>query len=116
MAITHRVKESATAQLNKQKDRGADALGSVAQAVRSSTQRLGDERHELLASYVDKAAEHIERWARQMRDKDVEELLADMQRLARRQPALFIGSAFALGLVGTRFFKSSSPHRISRGA
>jgi hypothetical protein len=27
--------------------------------------------------------------------------------LARRQPAVFIGSAFALGLVGARFLKSS---------
>ena len=30
-----------------------------------------------------------------------------MQRFARRQPAVFIGSAFALGLVGARFLKSS---------
>ena len=35
--IVNRVKESAAAQLSSQKDRGTDALGSVAQAVRSST-------------------------------------------------------------------------------
>jgi hypothetical protein len=32
----------------------------------------------------------------------------DAQRLARRQPALFVGGAFAVGLLGARFLKSSA--------
>ena len=107
--IVNRVKESATAQLTDQKDRSIDALGSVAQAVRSSTQRLRDERHDTIASYVDSAADQIESWSRRLKEKDIDELLGDVQRLARRQPAVFIGSAFALGLVGARFLKSSRP-------
>lgn len=105
--IVNRVKESATAQLTNQKDRGTDALGSVAQAVRSSTQRLRDEQHSTIAGYVDKAADQIESWSRRLKEKDIDELLTDVQRLARRQPAVFIGSAFALGIVGARFLKSS---------
>ena len=105
--IVDRVKESATAQLTNQKDRGTDALGSVAQAVRSSTQRLRDQQHDTIAGYVDKAADQIENWSRRLKEKDIHELLTDVQRLARRQPAVFIGSAFALGLVGARFLKSS---------
>lgn len=105
--IVNRVKESATAQLTNQKDRGTDALGSVAQAVRSSTQRLRDEQHDTIAGYVDKAADQIDSWSRRLKEKDIDELLTDVQRLARRQPAVFIGSAFALGLVGARFLKSS---------
>ena len=105
--IVNRIKESATAQLTSQKDRGTDALGRVAEAVRSSTQKLRDERHDTVASYVDKAADQIETWSRRLREKDVNELLSDVQRLARRNPAVFIGSAFALGLVGARFLKSS---------
>jgi hypothetical protein len=105
--IVNRIKESATVQLANQKDRGTDALGRVAEAVRSSTQKLRDEQHDTIASYVDKAADQIETWSRRLREKDVNELLSDVQRLARRQPAVFIGSAFALGLVGARFLKSS---------
>jgi hypothetical protein len=105
--IVNRVKESATAQLTNQKDRGTDALGSVAAAVRSSTQKLREERHDTIASYVDQAADQMENWSRRLREKDVDELLSDVQRLARRQPAVFIGSAFALGLTGARFLKSS---------
>ena len=105
--MVDRVKQSATAQLTNQKDRGTDALGSVAQAVRSSTQRLRDEHHDALAGYVDKAADQIEGWSRRLKEKDIDELVTDVQRLARRQPAVFIGSAFVLGIAGARFLKSS---------
>jgi hypothetical protein len=107
--VIDRVKQSATAQLTSQKDRGTDVLGSVAQAVRSSTQKLRDERHDTVASYVDKAADQIDNWSRRLKEKDVDELLRDIQQVARRRPAVFIGSAFALGLVGARFLKSSRP-------
>ena len=105
--IVNRVKESAAAQLTTQKNRGTDALGQVANAVRSSTQKLREERHDTIAGYIDKAADQIDNWSRRLRDKDIDELTSDVQRLARRQPAVFISSAFALGLVGARFFKSS---------
>jgi hypothetical protein len=105
--IVDRVKETATAQLTNQKDRGIDALGRVADAVRSSTQKLREERHDTIAGYVDQAADQIDNWSRRLREKDVNELITDVQGLARRQPAVFIGSAFALGLVGARFLKSS---------
>ena len=105
--IVNSLKESAAAQLTTQKDRGTDALGRVAEAVRSSTQKLREERHDTIATYVDKAANQIENWSRRLREKDVDELMSDVQRLARRQPMVFIGSAFALGLVGARFLRSS---------
>jgi hypothetical protein len=112
--IVDRVKDTATRQLTSQKERGTDVLGSVAQAVRTSTQRLRDEKHDTIASYVDRAADRIESWSGRLKEKDVDELVSDLQRLARRQPAVFIGSAFALGLVGARFIKSSaeSPDRV----
>jgi hypothetical protein len=108
-SIVNRMKQSATEQLTSQKDRGIDALGSVAQAVRSSTQKLRDENHDTIASYVDTAADQIETWSRRLKEKDINELLTDVQRVARRQPAAFIASAFALGLVAARFLKSSRP-------
>jgi hypothetical protein len=109
--IINRVKESATEQLTTQKNRGTDALGRIAGAVRESTQKLRDERHDTIAGYIDQAADRIERVSQQLRDKDINELVSDMQRLARRQPAVFIGSAFALGVLGARFLKSSRPRQ-----
>ena len=111
--IVGRVRERATAQLATQKDRATDGLGSVAQVVRETTHHLRTQQHDTIAQYAEKAADQIERFSRRLKEKDVSELLSDAQQLARRQPALFIGGAFALGLLGARFLKSSAP-RSSR--
>ena len=106
--LVGRVRERATAQLATQKDKATDGLGSVARAVRDTTQHLRTNQHETVAQYAEKAADQIERFSQRLKEKDVSELLNDAQQLARRQPALFIGGAFALGLLGARFLKSSS--------
>ena len=105
--IISRVKNSAVQQLTSQKDRAADGVGTVTQALRHSTAQLRDDQHETIAQYLEQAADQIDRWTTTIREKDVTEVLDDVQSLARRQPAVFIGSAFALGLLGARFLKSS---------
>ena len=107
--IAGKVKERATAQLTTQKDRATDGIGSVASAVRQTGRHLREQQNETVAQYVEKAAEQLERFSNSLRDKDVNELLQDAQRLARRQPALFIGGSFAVGLLAARFLKSSRP-------
>ena len=105
--LVDRMKERATTQLTTQKDRATDGIGTLAQTVRQTTERLRDEQHETVAEYVEKAAEQLERLSNSLREKDVNELLQDAERLARRRPALFIGGSFALGLLAARFLKSS---------
>ena len=105
--IVGKVRERATAQLSTQKDRATDQLGTIVQAVRHSGERLRQDQHETVAQYVEKAAEQLERFSTNLREKDVSELVGDAQRLARRQPALFIGGSFAVGLLAARFLKSS---------
>ena len=111
--IVGRVRERATAQLATQKDKATDGLGSVAQAVRDTTQHLRTQQYDTVAQYAEKAADQIDRFSQRLKEKGVGELLDDAQQLARRQPALFIGGAFALGLLGARFLKSSSPRTPS---
>ena len=113
--IIDKVRDGAAAQLTAQKDKAVEGIGSVTSAVRQSTQQLREQQHDTLAGYVDQAANTIDRLSQQLREKDVGELFEDAQRLARRQPALFIGSAFALGLMGARFLKSSSRRHGQHG-
>src|SRR4051794_13673235 len=103
--IMDKVKDGAVSQLSTQKDRATDGIGSVAQAVRQSTQQLRDGQHDTIAQYVDQAAAQLERFSTTLREKNVSELLDEAQRFARRNPALFIGGAFAVGLMSARFFK-----------
>jgi HPt (histidine-containing phosphotransfer) domain-containing protein len=107
IGIVGKMKERAATQLTTQKDRATEGLGMLAHAVRHTTERLRDEQHETVATYVERAAEQLERLSSNLRGKDVSELLQDAQRLARRQPALFIGGSFAIGLLAARFLKSS---------
>jgi len=106
-----RARSSAADQLNTQKSRATDGIGSVAQAIRQSTQQLRDQKHETIAGYVEQAADQLDKFSKQLRDKDVTEMLSDAQRFARRQPAMFVGAAFAVGLLGARFLKSSKENR-----
>jgi hypothetical protein len=106
--IVGRIRETAAAQLNSQKDKATEGLGTVASAVRETTQNLRTQQHDVAARYVEQAADQIERFSARLREKDVMELLSDAQQLARRRPALFVGAAFAAGLIGARFLKSSA--------
>jgi ElaB/YqjD/DUF883 family membrane-anchored ribosome-binding protein len=106
--MLNRVKETATAQLSSQKDRATDGLGSIASAVRESSRPLRDKKQDMIAEYVEKAADQLERYSTRLRERDVSELVNDAQQFARRRPALFVGAAFAVGVVAARFLKSSS--------
>jgi len=105
--LMDKVRQGATSQLGTQKNKATDGIGTVAQAVRQASQQLRTQQHETIASYIDQAANQLEQFSTRLRDKDVGELVPDAQQFAKRQPAVFIGSAFAIGLLGARFLKSS---------
>jgi ElaB/YqjD/DUF883 family membrane-anchored ribosome-binding protein len=109
--MVDRARSSAADQLNTQKTRATDGIGSVAQAIRQSTQHLRDQQHETIAGYVEQAADQLDKLSQQLREKDINEMLSDAQQFARRQPAMFVGAAFAVGLIGARFLKSSNDNR-----
>ena len=105
--IVSGVKSKATEQLSAQKGRATDGLDAIASAVRQSTTHLRSEQHDTVAQYAEKAAEQLERLSASLRNRDVDELLRDVQGLARRQPALVIGGSFVAGMLAARFLKSS---------
>jgi hypothetical protein len=107
--LADRVRERAEAQLSTQKDRATDGLGSIAQAVRGSTQQLREQRYDVVAKFVEQAADQLEQISTRLKERDVRDLLDDVQQFARRQPAVVVGSAFAIGIAAARFLKSSPP-------
>lgn len=102
------VREQTKSQLAGQKEQAAGGLNSVAQALRQSGQHLREQDQGAIGQYADKTAEHVERFSGYLREKDVEQLVNEVEGFARRKPALFLGGAFALGLMGARFLKSSN--------
>lgn len=104
---TDQAKSTATTKVSEQKDKAVQGLGSVAQAVTQVGDQLRSE-NPTIAGFADTAADRIQQFAGQLGSKDVTELMDDVEQFARRQPAMFLGAAFALGVVGARFLKSSN--------
>ena len=109
--ILNQVRDKAASQLNEQKTRATDSLGSVAQAVRQSTHHLREQQYDTVAQFVERAADQIERFSNHLRERDLNDLVQEAQRFARQQPAVFIGSSFAAGMLAARFIKASRPTR-----
>ena len=97
-----RLRERATAQLSTQKDLLASGIGNVATAARQSTPVLRERQHDAIAQYVDRAADGLDRFSAQLRDRDVNDIMVDVGRAAKKQPALFLGTAVAIGIIGAR--------------
>ena len=112
--LIDQVKDKATSQIQAQKERATVGLGSVADAVRQTGRQLRDHQQDGVAEMVEGAAAQLERFSNHLKDRNLDELVGDAQRLARQQPALFIGSSFAAGLLAARFIKASSPSRGER--
>jgi hypothetical protein len=61
------------------------------------------------ARYIRQASEQIQGVADTIRERDVRELVSDVQDFARQQPTLFFGGAVILGFAALRFLKSVPP-------
>jgi len=113
--VTEQAKQEATSQLESQKERAVDSLVTVAHALRQTSQHLREQEQGTVGQYIEKAAERVEGLTSYLRSNDVPQLLGETQEFARRQPAMFLGGALALGFLGARFLMSSgqrtSPQR-----
>lgn len=101
-------REKAGSAIDERKSELAGSMTSVAGAVRASTDQLRVEGHDRIAGYAESLAQQFDRAAGYLRDRDPRALREDLEGIARRQPALLIGAAFALGIFAARFLKSSN--------
>jgi hypothetical protein len=106
--VVDQAKQQATSQLDSRKNQAVESLGTVAQALRQTGEHLRQNDQGAIAQYADKAAERVEQFTGQLRGKDVQTMVRDVERYARQQPAAFLGGAFVLGLLGARFLKSTA--------
>jgi hypothetical protein len=92
--------------VDRGKTRAADALRGVAQTLTQSGRQLR-EQQQPGGEYVERAAERVQRFSDYLQRTDVHQLVDQVEDVARRQPALFLGGMFALGVIGARFLRSS---------
>jgi hypothetical protein len=82
-------------------------MGSIAGAVRSTSEHLRQEDQPGVANLTDSLADQVERLSCYLRDRDLRAVRNDAENLARRQPGVTLGLALAIGMLAARFIKSS---------
>jgi hypothetical protein len=113
--MANSAKDKVEAAVSERKSIGADYIGSIAQATGRAAHEFEADLPQA-AHYIRQASEQIQGVADTVRERDVRELVGEVQDFARRQPTLFFGGAVVLGFAALRFLKSSAPLSSGNGA
>jgi ElaB/YqjD/DUF883 family membrane-anchored ribosome-binding protein len=106
--VAQQVSKTAERQLAGGKDRAAEAIGHLAEALRETGGQLRAKEMPAVDEYLGRAATQVESVARYLQQKQLGQVVGDLESFARREPMLFVGSAFVVGLLGGRFLRSSA--------
>ena len=94
----------------QQADRGlnqaAHGVESVAQTIRRLSTDMETEQPQV-ADFATTAADRAEDFAQYLRETDARQIIGNVENFARRQPLLFLGGAFVLGVAASRFIKAA---------
>lgn len=106
--------------LSRQVDQRTTELGDRAATIAGELRHVsGQLRQSGIApgaDYTDRGAEVVENVARYLRGADGEQLIEDLESLARRQPWTFAAGALVAGFAASRFLKTSSSRRFRSGS
>jgi len=85
--------------VEEQKLRFGERASGIADALRSAVDPLDRSANRLASGYIARAANEAESFSRRVRERRWDELLAETEDLARREPVLFVLGAFATGFL-----------------
>jgi hypothetical protein len=112
--LSDRAMEQGRSMFDSQKDNAARQVDSVAHAFRSTAGQLSGQGQSQAGQYVGMAADRLESLGRQLRQKDLDTMVNDVQDLGRRAPGAFFAGSVVAGFLLARFMKSSADrHRGS---
>lgn len=106
--IADQAQEQVKSVVASSKEQAAQGLGSIADAFRHTGEQLRNQDKSTAAHYTYRLADQVEQISKYLAERDIDQLLEETEVFARRQPEIFLGGAFALGLLCARFVKSSS--------
>ena len=115
------VSEKAVNTLDEKKSTLAGGLSTVADTIRQAGDSLAGSASEnaladTAAKYASTAANKLESATQYFEQNDIKSVMRDFEGFARRNPAIFLGAAFAAGVLLARFLKAepTSYNRDSR--
>lgn len=106
----HEVGDTARSRADQERTRVAGGIHTVADALRRSGRELPEDRR-IYGQFVSGVADRVDNVSRYLETHNVDDLTREVRRFARDHTPIFLGSAFALGMMGARFLKSSDDTR-----
>jgi len=103
--VAGQAKEVVSEKVGRGFERSAGELGELASALRRTREQVKDT---FAAPYVGKVADQVDRLSDYVANAQLDDVVQSTESFARREPLIFLGGAFALGLLGARFLKSSA--------
>jgi len=101
MSLAGDVKDQVASAAEDRKDNMADRLEDVAKAMFRSGEQL-EGHQDWMAGVVERGAAELRSLASTLRTNDLQGLLGNLDDLARRQPAVFVGASMAAGFAMMR--------------
>ena len=109
------LREQGSARLRDQFDQRSTQAGSqvrsLAKALRRSGNELGKEGNSSASQLTTRAADRIERVGSYLEQRSGDELMRDIETVARRRPWMLAGIGMVAGVAAARFTKASSEQR-----
>jgi ElaB/YqjD/DUF883 family membrane-anchored ribosome-binding protein len=107
--LTHQAQDQIKSAVTDRKSQTVSSLDNMVDAIRSTGQTLRNNQQADAAQYVDQLASQVGRFSSYLDEKEIDQIVGDAEKLARRKPTMFLAGAFGLGLLVGRFLKSSQP-------
>jgi hypothetical protein len=102
--LTAQIKDKAATAMAGQKDDLADRIDELAQTVHNSGDQFAG-KQDWVAGAIERGATELGSLANSLRQNDLSSLLTQVNSLARKQPALFVGASLIAGFAVARFGK-----------
>lgn len=115
-AVTEGVREEAERLFEEQKGRLGSSAKRWGKSIKQGAHALRAVKAEGAADVVDQAAERVGGLSDYLEEQDLSGLLADAEDVARRHPAVVMGTLFVTGLLAARFVKASAARGERRNA
>lgn len=103
--VADNAKRAVGGRLSDRTTKSAMQLSELANVLRQSGRQL---EGNLAGPLMERAASRVESLSNTLDTTDIRQVVQQVESFARREPVLFLGGAFAVGLLGARFLRGAA--------
>lgn len=102
------------AQVDQYRNVAAQKVDTIAESVKAAAAKLEEGDVGQWSTQIAGMADSMTRFSQGLREKSADEVMRDINRLARENPAIFVGGAVAIGFGLTRLMRATAQPRLPK--